>query len=248
MVIKTQDELMALREIGQICGMTLKHMQAHVRPGITTLELDQIGEAFLEKHGAKSAPRVTYQYPGGTCISINDVAAHGIPGPLVIQPGDLVNIDVSAEKNGFFGDTGASMGVEPISEEARKLLEYGKLALDAAIKAARAGQPINAIGRASEQVARKGGFSIIRELPGHGVGRGLHEPPSVPGYFDKRFNARLKEGLVITIEPFLAYGVGRIQEESDGWTLRTVDKQLVVQFEHTAVITKGEPLLVTKVD
>jgi methionyl aminopeptidase len=248
MTIKEHEELLALMEIGRICGLTLKHMQEHVRPGITTLELDQIGEAFMNKQGAKSAPRVTYKYPGGTCISINSVAAHGIPGSYEIKQGDLVNIDVSAEKNGFFADTGASMGVEPVSDEARKLLEFGQAAFQAALGAAKAGAPINAIGKAAETIARKGGFSIIRELPGHGVGRGLHEPPSVPGYFDKRFNTKLKEGQVLTIEPFLAYGAGRIKEEKDGWTLRTVDNRLVVQFEHTVVITKEAPLLITKVD
>jgi methionyl aminopeptidase len=247
MTVKDHEELMALLEIGRICGLTLKHMQEHVRVGITTLELDQIGEAFMNKHGAKSAPRLTYNYPGGTCISVNSVAAHGIPGAYKIKEGDLVNIDVSAEKDGFWADTGASMGVGEISEAARKLLEYGQAALQAAISAAKAGQPINAIGKASEDVARKGGFSIIKELPGHGVGRSLHEPPSVPGFFDRRFGQKLREGQVLTIEPFLAYGVGRIKEEKDGWTLRTIDNQLVAQFEHTVVITKGEPLLITKV-
>lgn len=248
MTVNNEKDLMALLEIGRICGLTLKLMLDHVKPGITTLELDQIGEEYLNQQGAKSAPRVTYNYPGGTCISINNVAAHGIPGDYKIQPGDLVNIDVSAEKNGYFADCAASMGVEPLTDQARKLLETTKAAHEAGLRAARAGAPINAIGRAMEDVARKGGFSVIKELPGHGVGKGLHEPPSIPGYFDKRFGQKLREGQVITIEPFLSTGIGRIKEESDGWTLRTVDNKLAAQFEHTVIVTRDQPLLITKVD
>ncbi len=247
MTVNDEHDLLGLMEIGRICGLTLKHMQEHVRVGITTLELDQIGEAFMNNLGANSAPRVTYDYPGGTCISINDVAAHGIPGSYTLKEGDLINIDVSAEKGGYFGDTAASMGVGKISDEAQRLLDAAQAALQAGIAAAKMGQPVNAIGRAAEQVARNGGYSIIRELPGHGVGHGLHEPPQVPGFYWKQANRKMNEGLVITIEPFLSTGRGKIEEDGDGWTLRTTDRKLVAQFEHTVVITKEEPLLLTKV-
>jgi len=247
MSIDSQEDIIALMKIGRIVGLTLRHMLGQVRTGMSTAELDAIGEAFLKSHGARSAPILAYNFPGYTCISINDEAAHGIPGERVIQPGDMVNIDVSAELNGYWADNGASMIVPPVSPEKQRLCDYTKKALEAAIDAARAGQPIHAVGRIIENVARSGHYSTIRELPGHGVGRHIHEKPSIPNYFERRANQKLTEGLVITLEPFLSTGKGRIKTDPDGWTLRTTDGGLVAQYEHTVIITKDRPILVTAV-
>lgn len=248
MSIQSQKDLLALMKIGRIVGLTLKHMQEQLRPGMTTEELDAIGAQFLKKQGARSAPQLVYKYPGATCISINDEAAHGIPGKRVIREGDLVNIDVSAELDGYFADTGATTPVPPTSAVQQRLCDCTQKALDKAINAARAGQPLNAIGRAVETQAKACGFSLIRELGGHGVGRGLHElPRNVPNFYEPRLKGRLTEGLVLTIEPFLTTRANRVVTDPDGWTLRTPDRSLVAQYEHTLVITKDRPLLVTAV-
>ncbi len=248
MSIQSENDLVKLLRIGRIVGLTLKAMQDALEPGMTTAQLDAIGAAFLKQHSARSAPQITYQFPGATCISINDEAAHGIPGSRVIQPGDLVNIDVSAELDGFFADTGATMPVPPTSDEQQRLCDFTQAALDRALEAVTAGKPINVIGKAVETEARRGGYNIIRELGGHGIGRKLHEEPrNVPNFFTKRASHPLTEGLVLTIEPFLTTGIGRVVTADDGWTLKTPNGALAAQYEHTVVITKGKPILITAV-
>jgi methionyl aminopeptidase len=247
MFVKNEQDLLGLTIIGRICGQTMHHMAAHMEPGMTTAELDAIGAAFLEEHGARSAPILAYQFPGHTCISVNDEAAHGIPGDYVIQPGDLVNIDVSAEKDGYWGDTGSSFAVPPVTPEKQHLLDATKRALEISIEKAVAGNHIYEIGKAVEKYARKQGFQVIRELGGHGVGRHIHEKPSVPHWYNRRANGILQEGLVVTLEPFLSPTAKHIYKMPDGWTLKTRDGSLSAQFEHTIVITKGKPILVTQV-
>lgn len=247
MTLESPQDLDGLLKIGRVVALTLRTMQDAVKPGITTAQLDAIGAAVLKSHKARSAPQLTYKFPGVTCISINDEAAHGIPGSRVIQPGDLVNIDVSAELNGYFGDAGASLIVPPSTPEMEVLCAAGKRALAAGIKAAQAGSKINALGRAIETVARETGFRLIRDLGGHGVGRALHEDPRrIPNYFTNRAKDRMVPGLVLTIEPFLTLGSGQIATQADGWTLKTTDGALAVQFEHTVVIMdNGDPILTT---
>ncbi len=246
MTIETDEELRALKEIGWIVAATLKTMIARAEPGMTTGELDQIGKELLESHGARSAPRLSYGFPGYTCISINEEAAHGIPGERVIRPGDMVNIDVSAEKDGYFADTGGSFVVPPGSYQQEKLLDATRLALREACRSARAGRPLSDIGRAIQRVARQKGFRIIKNLCSHGVGRSLHEEPTeIPGYYEPRDRRRLHEGLVITIEPFLSTKSTQVTETGDGWTLAGHHGNLSAQFEHTMVITRGEPILLT---
>lgn len=246
MTIDSDSDLQGLLRIGRVVAETLRVMSAALEPGITTAALDEIGAACLRQHGARSAPILTYRYPGTTCISINDQAAHGIPGKRVVQPGDLVNIDVSAELDGYFADTGASFPVPPVSPEMQYLCDCTQMALERALGAVRAGERLNVIGRAVESVAAPAGLRIIRELGGHGVGRGLHEAPrNVPNYYTARAKERLTEGMVLTVEPFLTYGSGHIFTDKDGWTLRTSDGALAAQYEHTVVITAGQPILTT---
>lgn len=216
---------------------------AAARPGMRTADLDEVIGEVLERNGARSAPKVTYDFPGYGCISVNDEAAHGIPGERVLKEGDLVNIDVSAEKGGFYADSGASFPVGRVSMRARRLCEHTRRALERAMGAARAGAPVSAIGRVVTDVARSAALRVIGDLAGHGVGRALHEEPSIPNVPGSR--DVLHEGLVITIEPFLTTGAGRIKTDRDGWTLRTTDGGLVAQYEHTMVITRGAPVVVT---
>ena len=247
MTVDTPKDLEGLRRIGRIVGLTLQEMQRAVRPGLTTRDLDRVGAGFFALHGARSAPILTYDYPGATCISVNHEAAHGIPDGRVIQPGDIVKIDVSAEAGGYFADAAITVLVPPVAPLSQALYDCARAAYAAAAQAARAGAPLNAIGKAAAGVARQHRFSVISGLPGHGLGRALHEEPSVPMVFVRRAKKPLAEGLVITIEPHVAAGRGALEQEDDGWTLVTRDGSPVAAYEHTLVITQGEPVVVTAV-
>ena len=247
MTIGTQADLEGLKRIGHIVWFVLHEMLEAIRPGMTTAELDAHGAKLLADRGARSAPQVTYDFPGATCISINEEIAHGIPGDRRIAAGDLVNVDVSAELDGYFADTGGSRVVPPSSEVAVRLCHATQLALDSAMLEARAGAPINRIGKAVERVARAHRFRVIRNLGGHGVGRALHEEPEfIGGHFDARDRRVLKEGMVITIEPFLSTKTTMAKTADDGWTLLGTPGSRSAQYEHTMVITRGRPIVVTR--
>ena len=246
MTIETQDDVVALKRIGRIVSLTLQRMLGAAEPGMTTRELDLIGQRLLEEHGARSAPKLTYNFPGSTCISINEEAAHGIPGDRIIRAGDVLNVDVSAELGGYFADTGGTTVVPPTTPQKTRLCHATRTALAEAMKTARAGQPINRIGAAIERTAKAYGFKVIENLASHGVGRALHEEPEhIPGYFDPSDTRTLHEGMVITIEPFLSTKSRIVTEASDGWTLAGVKGNLSAQYEHTMIITKGAPIVVT---
>lgn len=246
MSIENENDLIALRKIGKIVAQCLQYMGSKLEPGITTLELDQLGHVFLEKHGARSAPQLVYNFPGTTCISVNEEAAHGIPGARIFGAGDLVNIDVSAELGGYYADTGGSFIIPPETNLKSNLCLATKRALEMALRATRAGQPLNVIGKAIEKEARKNNLTVIENLGSHGVGRALHEDPDfIPGYYDPDEKRILKENQVITIEPFLSTGASEVFETGDGWTLATSKRFLTAQYEHTLVITKGKPLIMT---
>jgi len=248
MTIETDDDLEQLKAIGYIVATTLKQMMESTEPGMTTAEIDQIGQRLLEKYEANSAPKVTYNFPGYTCISINEEAAHGIPGQRVVQPGDIVNIDVSAEKNGYFADTGGSFVVPPSSALKDRLLHATKQALNNACAYASSGRPINGIGKSIQKVAKQNNFRIIKNLCGHGVGRGLHEDPKeIHGFYVPTDDRILKEGMVIAVEPFLSTKSQFVEEGKDGWTLLGKSGNLSAQFEHSMVITKGKPILLTAI-
>ena len=246
MTVENEKDLAGLKKIGRIIALTLREMQEGVRAGMTTAELDNIGGRYLKKHSARSAPFLTYGFPGATCISLNSEAAHGIPGDRVIQEGDLVNIDVSAELDGYYADASTTVLIPPIDPLKGKLCDCTRAARRKAIASVRAGRPLNIIGKTIEATARRCGFQVIRDLPGHGVGRGLHEEPTVPGFYIPSATRRLTEGLVITIEPFLSTGATHVVEGGNGWTLETADGSLSAQYEHTIVVTRGRPLVVTE--
>lgn len=248
MIIKTEEELAAMREIGRICALTLKKMGEALEPGMTTKELDQIGADILAAHGAVSAPICCYNFPGHNCISVNDEVAHGIPDDRVIRPGDVVNIDVSAMKNDYFADNGASFAVPPVKNTTRKLFQVCLSARDKAIAAAVAGAKLSEIGRAVEKEARRHGMKTIRNLCGHGVGHTLHDnPDSVYNYYERHDKRLLQPGLVIAIEPFVCVEEDYVEEMPNGWTLKTPRRSQVAQFEHTVMIRQGQPPLILTV-
>lgn len=246
MTIEHAYELEGLQRIGEIVANTLEYMKSRARPGMTTRELDDLGRIFLEGHGARSAPRITYGFPGTTCISVNNEIAHGIPSERKFQTGDLVNIDVSAELDGYFGDTGGSFVLGHGRPSLLRLCEATREARDAGIAASVAGRKVSDIGKAVEKIARKQGLGIIRNLGSHGVGRALHEEPTfIASYFDARDTRLLHKGLVITVEPFLSTGASSCDESDDGWTLFVKPQHRAAQFEHSIVVTEGKPIILT---
>jgi methionyl aminopeptidase len=245
MTIETEEDLAGLTRSGKVVALALEAMKEGVEPGMTTAELDAIGARVLAQHGARSAPKLIYGFPGVNCLSVNSEAVHGIPGNRVLEPSDLVKIDVTAELDGYIADAAVTVALPEASGQARRLAASARTALGEAIEAARGGRPINAIGRAIERRVRKDGFNVLPELFSHGVGRAIHEPPSYPQYFDPRFRQPLREGLVITIEPIITAGKSKSANTGDGWTIATADGALSAHHEHTVVITRGRPIVVT---
>lgn len=245
MTIDGDEDLEGLTRAGRVVASARDAMVAAAVPGVTTGELDAIGRDIFRSFGARSAPKLTYNFPGSTCISVNSEAAHGIPSlTRTLHQGDLVNIDVSAELDGYWSDTAASTSVGTASVFAERLLGTTRLAQSDAMDAARAGNKLRDIGRAVQRRARRNGFCVIKNLYGHGIGRALHEEPSVPSVDDHR-QSGLWEGLVLAVEPFLSVSAHYVVDDADGWTLRTDDGSLVAQFEHTMVVMRGEPIVLT---
>ncbi len=245
MSISTPADLEGMRRAGRVVAAALKAMRSAVAPGVTTAALDAVGEAVLAKHGAQSAPRKLYGFPGCTCISVNDEVVHGIPGTRVIAPGDIVKLDVTAECDGYIADAADTVLVPPITAEARRLRASVVAAFHAGLNSARLGALVNGIGRAVEQRVRDDGCSVIRELCGHGVGRAIHEPPEVANYYVPFQRDRLTDGLVLTIEPMLASRRTRPVQQADGWTISTGNGCLSAHYEHTLIITPQGPEIVT---
>lgn len=246
MIVTTQKELDHLREIGGIVARVLREMGRALEPGITTAELDAIGRAGLEREGAVSAPESSYNFPGATCISVNEEAAHGIPGSRALRRGDLVNIDVSASKAGYFADTGASFALGPLRPQLEQLLRDGKRALDIGLAEVKAEAPLANIGTAVGRFAEKRGYTLIRNLASHGIGRKLHEyPGEIATWPNKKDRRNLTKGLVLTVEPFLSLGGSYASQAADGWTLLTEPAAPCVQFEHTVVTSDRGPIILT---
>ncbi|MBC7150597.1 MAG: type I methionyl aminopeptidase [Rhizobium sp.] len=249
MIVSSEDDLNGLKDIGRICASAVKIMGAALEPGITTRELDQIGRKVLEDAGAQSAPEFCYEFPGATCISVNEEIAHGIPGDRKIAAGDLVNIDVSGVKNGLFGDTGSSFIVPPAKPKIEKLLRDGKRALWVGLNQVRTGQPMVNIGNAIGTFARKNRYTLIQNLASHGIGHSLHEEPKELSTWPDPDETRImEEGLVFTIEPFLSLGGMWAEDGDDPWTLYSDPKAPTVQFEHTIVVTRNGPIVLTLAD
>lgn len=247
MTVTTEEELAGLRAIGRIVANTLAAMGRAMEPGVTTGELDRLGRDLLDRDGATPAPEATYGFPGTTCISINEEIAHGIPGARVIAPGDLVNIDVSASKDGFFADTGASFVVPPASPLMDRLCRDGRRAMQIGIAEVATNRPLAGIGRAIGRFAHSRGYTLIRNLCSHGIGRALHEDPTEVATWPVRHDRRiLRQGQVLTVEPFLSLGGRWAEGGADGWTLHSRPVAPVVQYEHTVMVGRGGPVILTR--
>ena len=248
MTITRDEELVALRQIGRIVANTLQGMARAMEPGMTTAELDGIGHAMLAAEGAQSAPRSTYGFPGATCISVNEEIAHGVPGARVLAAGDLVNIDVSASRDGYFADTGATFRLGSVAPQLERLCRDGRRATALGIAEVRHGRPLAGIGRAVGRFAAARGYSLIRNLASHGIGRALHEAPTEIATWPNSDNRRIHRGMVLTVEPFLSLGAHWAEAGPDGWTLRARPRAAVVQYEHTVVATDRGAIVLTRPD
>ncbi|MGB2200985.1 MAG: type I methionyl aminopeptidase [Pseudooceanicola atlanticus] len=245
MTITQQDQLDGLKDIGRIVANTMRAMARAMEPGMTTAELDRIGADHLAAAGALSAPQATYDFPGATCISVNEEIAHGIPGDRILAEGDMVNIDVSASKDGYFADTGATYRLGHLRPSQEKLRRDGKRAMEIGIARVGAGKPLAGIGQAIGRFAQARGYTLIRNLASHGVGHSLHEYPEEIPTWPSQDRRRIDKGLVLTIEPFLSRGGLWAEEGDDGWTLYSDPAAPVVQFEHTVVATDRGAIVVT---
>ncbi len=245
MSIDSQDDLEGLRRAGRVVALALAAMREAVREGISTAELDGIAARVLREHGARSASRVVYDFPGSVCISVNEEAVHGVPGSRRLRQGDLVTLDVTVELDGYYADAAVTVGVPPISETAQRLMECAEAAFWHAARAARAGERLASIGGKVEAEVKRHGFKVLRDVCGHGIGRSIHEAPSVCNFYNPWDWSRLTEGLVIALEPIISVSAQGTTTASDGWTLISADRSLTAHYEHTMVITRGEPLLLT---
>ncbi len=247
MSITSQAELAGMQRVSEAVGLTLKRMREYAQPGMSTKELDTYGGNILKQLGAKSAPNVTYGFPGWTCISLNHEIAHGIPSnKVILKEGDLVNIDVSAELDGYYADNGGSFVLGQDLNGLQPLVATSKRSLLKAIGQIRGGVKIAEIGRIIELEAKKAGFKVIKNLVGHGVGRSLHESPhQIPCYYDRTNLGRFKKNSVVAIETFISTKTSYAHEKGDGWTYITPDGSFVAQHEHTIVVTDSHPIILT---
>jgi methionyl aminopeptidase len=236
--IDSPAELAALRAAGRVVAETIRELARRVRPGVTTRDLDEVAARVFAAHGARSGPRLDYDFPGTVCLSIDDEAVHGIPGPRRLRDGQLIKLDVTAEP-----DACRTVPVGKVRPREQRLVAAAQSALRRGLEAATAGANVGAIGAAVEAEVTKRGFSVCAELTGHGIGRRIHEPPDVPNVaWD---GPTLTDGLVITVEPIIAAGAGDVYVDDDGWTVRTEDGSPSAHAEHTIVVTDGAPILLT---
>jgi methionyl aminopeptidase len=246
MSIESERDLQGIRRAGHVVAEILAAMREAARPGMTTAELDEIGARRMTQGGARSAPRMVYGFPGINLISVNDEIVHGVPGERRLQAGDVVKIDVTADLDGYIADAAETIVVPPVSSTAARLRACARDAFSRGLAAAQVGRPVRAIGAAVERHVRGCGFHVVRELCGHGVGRTIHEDPSVPNYDDPFAVQRLTDGLVITIEPLIAASRTRPVTAPDGWTIRTQDASLAAHYEHTVIVWRGGTEIVTR--
>src|SRR5262245_12947773 len=243
--IRSEDELAGMRHAGAVVRDVLRALERALEPGVTTGELERSCAQALARRGAEPTPARVLGFPGSLCISVNDEAVHGVPGARRVEGGDLVKLDLVATLDGFVADAAVTVCVPPVPAAARALARTARSALATAISSVRAGLPLRALGRAIERTVRRAGFRVIREVGGHGVGRAIHEEPHVANFDDPAARGRLHAGLVLAIEPIVTSGDGRLYEAADGWTLRTADRAPVAHAEHTLVVTRGAPIVVT---
>jgi methionyl aminopeptidase len=235
---KTKEEIELIRISSLLVGKTLAEVAKHIKPGVTTIELDRIADQFIQDHGAKAAFKGYDGFPNSLCISVNSAVVHGIPGNYILKDGDIISVDCGVVKNEFFGDSAYTFGVGEIKPEVQKLLDVTKESLYAGIDQAVSGKRVGDIGEAVQNHAEKSGFSVVRELVGHGIGRSLHESPEIPNYGKRGKGTLLQTGLVIAIEPMINMGRKEVVRDRDEWTIKTADGKLSAHYEHTIAVQK----------
>ncbi len=246
-ILKSAQEIEAMKEAGRVSALALREVGAHVAPGITTLELDEIAEAVIRREGGIPAFKGYGGFPGSICASVNEQVVHGIPSKqTVLREGDILSVDTGAVVDGWVGDNAWTYAVGKVHPNIKRLLAIGEQSMWAGISAARPGNRLGDIGAAVQGVAEEAGFSVVREYVGHGVGRDMHEDPDDPNYGKKHTGIVLRAGMVIAIEPMINMGTFRVKELRDGWTVITRDKKPSVHFEKTIAITEEGPLVLTR--
>ncbi|MED4755627.1 type I methionyl aminopeptidase [Brevibacillus choshinensis] len=245
-ILKTPEEIELMRAAGRILAACHREIKTMIRPGVTTWDIDQFVEEFLAKNGATPEQKGYSGYPYATCGSVNDVICHGFPKKEPLRDGDIVTIDMVVRKDGWLADSAWSYEVGNVSTEAKRLLEVTEKSLYLGIEQAVVGNRVGDISHAIQTFAQANGFSVVRDFTGHGIGKDMHEEPYVPHFGPPGRGQRLKEGMVITIEPMLNIGTYHAKIDEDGWTARTRDGQLSAQYEHTIAITADGPVILTK--
>lgn len=245
MTADSPEHIKALRNAGRMVRQVFEQMKAAAKPGVTTAELDAIAIRLFDQLGAQSAPQLFYEFPGATCISVNEEAAHGIPGPRRLRDGDMLNIDVSAKYQGVVADMGESFVVGRGRRAQQRICDAVRKAVTKAIAEIKPGRSLNVIGQTVQKVADRMGYKIVENLGSHGVGETIHEEPSYIPLDNPRETRRLTEGLVLTVEPFFTTGPAWVDEAADGWTLKVPAGELVAQFEQTVIVSRNGPIVVT---
>jgi methionyl aminopeptidase len=238
--IKTNEEIEIQRQSSLLVGKTLAEVAKIIRPGITTAELDKVAETFILDHGAKPGFKGYGGFPATLCISPNETVVHGIPGDQVLKDGDIVSVDCGVLMNGFYGDSAYTFMVGEVDDEIKLLLERTKASLYLAIEQTITGKRIGDIGFAVQNYIEGFGYSVVRDLVGHGVGKMLHEKPEVPNYGRRGSGIKLKSGMVLAIEPMINLGVKEVVQDKDGWTIRTADARPSAHFEHNVAVRNGK--------
>jgi methionyl aminopeptidase len=257
-ILKSPAQIAQLHTAGQLVRRTFELLREHVKPGVTTAELDELAEQFIRANGAEPVYkgyvpggrrnwRDAIPFPGTICASVNDVICHGIPSKKIkLRDGDIIGVDIGLKLNGWIGDACETYAVGNVAPETQRLLDVTRQCLQLGIEQARIGNTLRDIGRVIQQHAEAAGFAVVREYTGHGLGRQLHEEPSVLHYDEPRNTRKIVEGMVFTIEPMINLGGARTKQDNDGWTVRTADGKLSAQFEHTLAITADGPLVLTQ--
>jgi methionyl aminopeptidase len=248
--VKTKKEIDYIRESCKIVAETLQLLKRYVKPGITTLELDRIADDYIQSQGGKSAFKGysqagSFKFPGCICASVDDEVVHGIPGGRVLNEGEIISLDCGVVKNRYFGDAALTVAVGEISAEKQRLMDVTEKSLYEGIEQAVEGNRIHDISFAVQKYVEENGFSIVRDLCGHGVGKYLHEDPSIPNFGKRGTGALLKNGMTIAIEPMVNYGKYSVRMADDGWTILTYDASPSAHFEHTVAIDGGKPEILT---
>jgi methionyl aminopeptidase len=243
--LKTDEEIRLLKESNMLVSRTLAEIAALIRPGITTLSLDNFAETFIRDNGALPAFKGYGGFPGTLCTSVNDEIVHGFPSKYILREGDIISVDCGVILNGWYGDSAYTFAVGEISGEVRRLLDYTKESLEDGVKEAVAGNRIGDISFAVQNKAESGGYSVVRELVGHGLGRKLHEPPEVPNYGKRGTGTKMEKGLVICIEPMINFGRKETKQMKDGWTVKTVDGKPSAHYEYAVAVDRERAEVLT---